>query len=892
MDNMRRMLPAPSLRMSEGGMFNSLKRAVGMGPPETIQQKFAREDAALKAKMAASAPPAPAPAPPPKAVSGYVGNSALEGRMKAAGLRNGGDLSTGHGGHVPGKGKGDKIPAKYEPGEFVVSNDMLDAAPELRGQLSSLRGQVLAQKGMTPEQADAKALSGTGLRAQGGFSDEWAKPQPWNSGTPGGPSSPIGKPNSFGDAASNAQTKVPPKGTSPNWAKPGQAWNSGQPGGPSSPVGGGTDRSSWNKAQPWNSGTPGGASSNISGKTFPNQSSGAAERNPHVKSGGFSEQGKEFKASGATKPATMTGTEPPKGPGTVRTAAKAALPTVLAGIGGGYIADKMRNIGNPDNQPAVPPKPKTADDLRIDAMVAQIPGGGYTPDSDAGPAEPYNFFRDNETGRNVGNTMNALSMIPVVGGAGAALRASTVAGTTRAAQAIPLAAAAVGGAAKSVRDGRTPGGNYGNEGRNNRAPSDELAGPPESAKAPANVQGADGRTYLPETVSNADLQQSEKLVEQAFSRNTKTGGEFNMNDGINTLRSSPGDMALANKAWAMRGAGVQASYDSKGGLVLSGSTAPEKMQYTSRDGKPTSRYEDTEQFDNGQRQLASARASLRNPDGSTWSADDNAVMAANLRDGVDPYRGTSRGQQTASAPASNVYGSPGFSNGRSRRADRDLDVVQSSALRKDGTERRGQDMLFAGKQAEIESASRSSLRAAQIAERTAQIAERTFQTGRADRAEDQEAKVFERAQTARKNFTDRANTMFPGKDGKPDAEKVAEYTSFVSRSTAGVAQKLMQSKDPVKQAAGKRLANGDMSGLDATDIKTIDEQFEIDQLTKDRSGRSTAAGSSQPVGIRNGMLRDYVKLADGSEVPKSALTGAGWFDDGDPRLLNSLNKGN
>jgi hypothetical protein len=33
---------------------------------------------------------------------------------------------------------------------------------------------------------------------------------------------------------------------------------------------------------------------------------------------------------------------------------------------------------------------------------------------------------------------------------------------------------------------------------------------------------------------------------------------------------------------------------------------------------------------------------LTNPDGSRWGANDNAVMAANLRDGIDPYRGTSR----------------------------------------------------------------------------------------------------------------------------------------------------------------------------------------------------------------------------------------------------------
>lgn len=36
------------------------------------------------------------------------------------------------------------------------------------------------------------------------------------------------------------------------------------------------------------------------------------------------------------------------------------------------------------------------------------------------------------------------------------------------------------------------------------------------------------------------------------------------------------------------------------------------------------------------------KSTLTNPDGSAWSAGDNSIMAANLRDGVDPYRGTSR----------------------------------------------------------------------------------------------------------------------------------------------------------------------------------------------------------------------------------------------------------
>lgn len=76
------------------------------------------------------------------------------------------------GGGVPGTGKGDKIPAMYEPGEFVVSNDMLRKNPGLRGQLHELRADVLADKGMTPAEADANALRRGGLRARTGYEDQ------------------------------------------------------------------------------------------------------------------------------------------------------------------------------------------------------------------------------------------------------------------------------------------------------------------------------------------------------------------------------------------------------------------------------------------------------------------------------------------------------------------------------------------------------------------------------------------------------------------------------------------------------------------------------------------------------------------------------------------------
>lgn len=83
------------------------------------------------------------------------------------------------GGMVPGSGTGDKIPAKYEPGEFVVSNDMIDDNPGLREQLSGLRAETLAARGKTVEEADAKALRyHGGLRAQAGFNGS-ADPDFW-----------------------------------------------------------------------------------------------------------------------------------------------------------------------------------------------------------------------------------------------------------------------------------------------------------------------------------------------------------------------------------------------------------------------------------------------------------------------------------------------------------------------------------------------------------------------------------------------------------------------------------------------------------------------------------------------------------------------------------------
>ena len=140
----------------------------GGGMLTTLRNYFGGQKKVLDKRMAAAeAPQAPPPPPPPQPVNPRATPENPAGIQFAHG---GSTLRTGHGGVVPGTGTGDKIPAKYEPGEFVVSNDMLDAEPELRQHLRGLREEVLAEKGMTVAEADAKALNGgKGLRAAGAF---------------------------------------------------------------------------------------------------------------------------------------------------------------------------------------------------------------------------------------------------------------------------------------------------------------------------------------------------------------------------------------------------------------------------------------------------------------------------------------------------------------------------------------------------------------------------------------------------------------------------------------------------------------------------------------------------------------------------------------------------
>lgn len=164
------------------GMGQNLQRMMTPAPktPEQLQQEQDLADYKTRAaaeRAAQATPVGAAPSTPILSAAPMGSQSVLDRRMRAAGLRDGGELRTGMGGEVVDNRKGasphkDTVPARYADGEFVVSNDMLDAEPSLRGKLHSLRAEVLAEKGITPEQADAKALRGGAVHALTGGPEE------------------------------------------------------------------------------------------------------------------------------------------------------------------------------------------------------------------------------------------------------------------------------------------------------------------------------------------------------------------------------------------------------------------------------------------------------------------------------------------------------------------------------------------------------------------------------------------------------------------------------------------------------------------------------------------------------------------------------------------------
>ena len=693
------------------GIIGNVSKALTPTPktPEQIQHE--RDLAEYKARAAAarSAPaqqPAqqPAQAAPSGGISGYVGNSALQRREAAAGLRDGGEApvmrNAKHGGWAPGEGEGDKTRALLEKDEFVVSRDMLASAPGLREQLHTLRGNVLAAKGKSVEQADAEAVSGGTLRANnGGLTDLAAR---LRTEFPNGGTSllqttgaePMPQASLTADKVQEqkilqrhtAGTKLPNPALGDALerarAKAHMGWNVA----PTAPnfetlpgAAGADNRIKFAlPPEPINATTSPGATLREPPDITKMNQPGVDARNAQY------QQRMAYEATQArnNNPRSMTVKELfSRGDGSVRgnnplmfappvpqtMANAAANAAVHAG------ATPARTI--PANagravQGGVSLEPTAAGLLRDKLLgtskdwskvgelvdkARNLPGvkmSGKLLKGVAAPVSAYQTYQDVQKGDY---------------GSAAVHGVDTAAGAALFTPAAPVAAGYLGArtayeAPQMIRDelGESGldaiGGTINQIGLRSGMWGTDDSAYMASKNAPTAPTAPAAPSYTPRPDSVAPWGNESRR--QIANINAPSAPVRGVEDFTKPLSTVPADLPAGLRdgmIYKTKGANGETVYSGRNvsgdvsGRMLNGdgtSAGPMRGSLRSAAGAPSFGPNGSYAVDNnaptGAAKQAQIDATLRNPDGSTWSARDNAVMAANLRDGVDPYRGTSR----------------------------------------------------------------------------------------------------------------------------------------------------------------------------------------------------------------------------------------------------------
>lgn len=237
-------------------------------------------------------------------------------------------------------------------------------------------------------------------------------------------------------------------------------------------------------------------------------------------------------------------------------------------------------------------------DDELNRRIAQIPAGGTAPAPD-GSNTGSDFTR---------NATNTAMALPGVGGAlaGGTALASAVPSIARGASATaPLLSKGLG-MVKTAAPYAVPAAGYATL---QAASSNASPMPTPSALEQVPVKpAAPGSATIPETTAAPSASQTPV-------------DEFS-NAAIST-RNPGGMVRKVGNSYSGSNVSGDVSFQGADGNALPGRPGGGFMTYGGM----------------SQEQIKSA---LTNPDGSTWSAGDNAIMAANIRDGVDKYRGTSR----------------------------------------------------------------------------------------------------------------------------------------------------------------------------------------------------------------------------------------------------------
>lgn len=556
-----------AMRMIDGGQ-DPLAGQYGhaaIGAPvdqgAAMDRKLLAMSAAERSGQTAPAVPTPAAVTAPLAQAARTGMNTLAGTntiltsdnsedpeetnplLQTLYAKKGGQLQTGKGGAVPGKGKGDTIPAKYTPGEFVVSNDMMKMEPGLQEHLHALRVKTLAAKGMTPAMADAGRFKKGAIRAMTALDPTELAPYVNHR--------PYVDPNLF-QPPLQLGNNVPPPGTA----------LSVQP------------------AQP----------NFTMGSNSPPQPAIDPVTDVRAKFTNFSPEAKEFMARQARVASPMPTATPSPSP-SVTPGSAVPSPERSPSYRAGQAVNKGTGLGQTGAGKAT--------GLGAIAMGSAI-GSQHVPTED---------YR-----RRLGMDPNGTSVIGDLAARGAGVVSDFGAKILDTpVDALNTVIQLLGG------DGNVqlPGGSFHDYLSQNDNPAN-------TAKV-ASQQDAYGATSTKPRVPGA--------------------GDATM-PGQDPAR--PAVTALATPAMPLLNG--QPGSDVAGAPGVSKFVQNGKTLYSNVAGENSTA---------GKNQIgivpgmdpALIKQTLTNPDGSRWSATDNAIMAANLRDGIDPYTGTSR------APASSVLSS-------------------------------------------------------------------------------------------------------------------------------------------------------------------------------------------------------------------------------------------
>lgn len=228
-----------------------------------------------------------------------------------------------------------------------------------------------------------------------------------------------------------------------------------------------------------------------------------------------------------------------------------------ASVGGALAAKGLSDVGAPKGTAAVPGERQAGDS----ASSMQIPGGtlGVTTPG----AQPYNFWTDNEIGRNLGNAANAIAPL---GGLAAAAKVPGAA-----TKAFGLADSAVTGLAAGVRDERdsairaAP-----TTGTDKRVrPEDAFAGPPALAAGmtPPAAASAAPPGYTNNVTRNGNEYSGTNVRGDITINGFAPGAGLNLGSGPNAQNMAAADNLAAANSLRSQGAAL-------GGQPAGGSGIP------------------------------------------------------------------------------------------------------------------------------------------------------------------------------------------------------------------------------------------------------------------------------------------------------------------------------